>query len=212
MSDYYQSGYGPQGGGPQQPYGGQPGWGTDPSASGYGYPAGPAYPSPPAYQQPGPGYQQPGYGPQMPPPSQRPAMWSHLGALLTVILGSGLCCGLGGFLGWVAPLSIRNSARNQHDPYVRHHATQAMNFGFTQAIVAFLGVVLFFVSGLTFDALADEGQKAGDGVAVPILTVMGIMGAYAISGMVCAIIGAVKANSGELWTYPRLIAWPMARA
>ncbi|KPC62091.1 DUF4870 domain-containing protein [Streptomyces chattanoogensis] len=200
MSDYHQPGYGPQ-----QPYGAQPGWGTGPSAGGYGYP-GAGYPAGPAYQQPAPGY-----GPQMPSPSKGPAMWTHLGALLTVIVGSLLCCGLGGFTGWVAPLSIRNSARNQHDPFVRHHATQAMNFGFTQAIVAVLGVILWFASGFTFEALADEGQKAGDGIAVPLLTVMGIMGAYFISGLVCAIIATVKANHGELWSYPRLIAWPMAK-
>ncbi|MFJ9414882.1 DUF4870 domain-containing protein [Streptomyces sp. NPDC101227] len=191
MSDYYQSGYGPHATGPQQPYGQQPS---------YGYP-------------PGPGYQQPvaGYGPQQPAPPTGPAMWAHLGALLTVTVGSGLCCGLGGFLGWVAPLSIRNNVRHQQNPYVRHHATQAMNFGFTQAIVAVLGVVLYFGSAFIFAAAANDAQREGPGLAVPVLTVMGIMVAYALAGMVCAIIGTVKANSGELWTYPRLIAWPMAK-
>ncbi|MFJ9851496.1 DUF4870 domain-containing protein [Streptomyces sp. NPDC101150] len=186
MSDYYQPGYGPQ-----QPYGQQPS---------YGYP-------------PGPGYQQPvaGYGPQQPAPPTGPAMWAHLGALLTVTVGSGLCCGLGGFLGWIAPLSIRNNVRHQQNPYVRHHATQAMNFGFTQAIVAVLGVVLYFGSAFIFAAAANDAQREGPGLAVPVLTVMGIMVAYALAGMVCAIIGTVKANSGELWTYPRLIAWPMAK-
>ncbi|KIZ13310.1 DUF4870 domain-containing protein [Streptomyces natalensis] len=206
MSDYHQPGYGPYPGGPQQPYGAQPGWG-DPSAGGYGYQAPvPGYPAGPAYQQPGPGYD-----PQMSPPSKGPAMWAHLGALLTVVVGSGLCCGLGGFLGWVAPLSIRSSAKNQHDPYVRHHATQAMNFGFTQAIVVFFGVGLWFASGFTFEALSGGEKANNDGIAVPLLTVMGIMAAYAISGMVCAIIGTVKANSGQLWTYPRLIAFPMVK-
>ncbi|MFG2139237.1 DUF4870 domain-containing protein [Streptomyces sp. NPDC048650] len=207
MSDYHQPGYGPHTGGPQQPYGAQPTWGgPDPAAGGsYGYPPGPGYPVDPLYQQPGYG------GPQPPAPSTSPAMWTHLGALLTVVVGSGMCCGLGGFLGWVAPLSIRNGARHRHDLYVRHHATQAMNFGFTQAIVAGLGLVLYVGSTLIFAAAANPAQRDGPGVAVPVLTVMGIMAAYAIAGMVCAVIGTVKANSGELWTYPRLIAWPMAK-
>ena len=207
MSDYHQPGYGPHTGGPQQPYGAQPTWGgRGPAAGGaYGYPPGPGYPVDHLYPQPGYG------GPQQAPPSTGPAMWAHLGALLTVVVGSGMCCGLGGFLGWVAPMSLRNSARHRHDPYVRHHATQAMNFGFTQAIVAALGLVLYVGSTLIFTAAANDAQREGPGLAVPVLTVMGIMAAYAITGMVCAVIGTVKANSGELWTYPQLIAWPMVK-
>lgn len=200
MSDYHQSGYGNHPGGPQQPYGAQPGWNPGVPPGGYGYPAGTGYPA------------GPGYGSQ--PPASSPtgtALWAHVGALLTVTLGSLLCCGLGAFLGWIAPLSIRSSDRNKHDPYIRHHATQAMNFGFTQAIVAFIGAVLYVGSGIIFEVAANDIQRAGSGVAVPLLTVIGIMAAYAISGIVCAIIGATKAKNGELWTYPRLIAWPMSK-
>ncbi|MGG7573043.1 DUF4870 domain-containing protein [Streptomyces sirii] len=235
MSDYHQPGYGPHSGGPQQPYG-SPGWpnGAAPGG-GYGYPSdpghqqpdpgyqqpGPGYPQPgPGYQQPGPAYQQPvpgygptpGYGTQPPPsPSTSPAMWSHLGALLTVTAGSMVCCGLGAFVGWILPMSIRANERHKHDPYVRHHATQAVNFGITQAVMAALGTVLYFASAFIFAAAADETQRNSSGLAVPLLTVLGMMAAYSISGMVCAIIATVKATRGELWTYPRLIAWPVSK-
>ncbi|MGP8300914.1 DUF4870 domain-containing protein [Streptomyces inhibens] len=198
MSDYHQPGYGPYTGGPQQPYGPpQQGWqqATPPvdhgNAYGYGY-----------------GYT---YGTPPPAPSTSAAMWSHLGALLTITAGTAMCCGLGAFLGWIFPMSIRGNERHRHDPYVRHHATQALNFGITQAVMAALGVLLYFVSAVIFATAATETQRNGAGLAVPLLTVIGIMAAYGIAGMVCAVIGTVKATRGELWTYPRLIAWPLSK-
>ncbi|MFF2812080.1 DUF4870 domain-containing protein [Streptomyces sp. NPDC058000] len=190
MSDHHQPGYGPPGW--QQPTPPPAGYGY-PSAPGYGYPTGP------------------GYGAQPPSPSTTPAMWAHLGALLTITAGS-MLCGLGGFLGWIGPLSIRSNARHKHDPYVRHHATQALNLGITQAIVATLGLILYFGSAIIFAAADDSGRAdAPPGLAVPLVTVMVVMVAYAISGMVCALIGTIKATKGELWSYPRLIAWPLSK-
>ncbi|SEC13347.1 Uncharacterized conserved protein, Tic20 family [Streptomyces sp. 2224.1] len=222
MSDYHQPGYGPPAGGPQQPYGApQQGYGTpqDPYGTpqqGYGAPqqgwhGGPgSYGYPGAQQQP-PG---PGYGPGTPPPapSTGPAMWAHLGTLLTVTVGSTMCCGLGALLGWIFPLSVRSNDRHKHDPYVRHHATQAMNFGITQAVMAALGTVLYFSSAVIFAAASEtDAQRNSSGLAVPLLTVIVIFGGYALAGIVCAVIGTVKANRGELWTYPRLIAWPLSK-
>ncbi|AZS72641.1 DUF4870 domain-containing protein [Streptomyces lydicus] len=198
MSDHYQPGYGPPPGGPQQPYGPpQQGWpgGTPGQPGGYGYPGTP----------------QPGYGTQPPTPSSGPAMWSHLGALLTVTAGTMMCCGLGAFLGWIYPLSLRGNERHKHDPYIRHHATQAVNYGITQAIMAALGLVLYVASALIFAAAATAEQRNSSGLAVPLVTVIVIFGTYALSGVVCAIIGTVKATRGELWTYPRLIAWPLSK-
>ncbi|MEU8786503.1 DUF4870 domain-containing protein [Streptomyces sp. NPDC048637] len=195
MSDHYPPGYGPPAGGPQQPYGTpQQGW-PGGAPGGYGYPGTP----------------QPGYGPQPPAPSSGPAMWSHLGALLTLTAGTMMCCGLGAFLGWVYPLSLRGNERHKHDPYLRHHATQAVNYGITQAIMAALGLVLYVASALVFAAAATEEQRNGSGLAVPLVTVIVIFGTYALSGVVCAVIGTVKATRGELWTYPRLIAWPLSK-
>ncbi|MEU9484252.1 DUF4870 domain-containing protein [Streptomyces decoyicus] len=210
MSDYYQPGYGPPAGGPQQPYGtpphGAPPHGTPQQGApqqgwpggGYGYPGA---------QQPGPGY-----GPQPPAAPTGPAMWAHLGALLTMTAGTMMCCGLGAFLGWIFPLSLRGNDRHKHDPYIRHHATQAVNFGITQAIMAALGVVLYVASAFIFAAAATtDAQRNSSGLAVPLLTVIVIFGSYALSGVICAVIGTVKATRGELWTYPRLIAWPLSK-
>ncbi|WP_405839402.1 DUF4870 domain-containing protein [Streptomyces platensis] len=196
MSDYHQPGYGPPAGGPQQPYGAPPqGWPGAPQPGGYGYPGTP----------------QPGYGPRPPAPSSGPAMWSHLGALLTITAGTMMCCGLGAFLGWIYPLSLRGNDRHQHDPYIRHHATQAVNYGITQAIMAAFGLVLYVASALTFAAVATEEQRNSSGLAVPLITVIAIFAAYALSGVICAVIATVKATRGELWTYPRLIAWPLSK-
>ncbi|MGA5565534.1 DUF4870 domain-containing protein [Streptomyces platensis] len=196
MSDYHQPGYGPPAGGPQQPYGTpQQGWPGAPQPGGYGYP----------------GTQQPGYGPRPPAPSSGPAMWSHLGALLTITAGTMMCCGLGAFLGWIYPLSLRGNDRHQHDPYIRHHATQAVNYGITQAIMAAFGLVLYVASAFTFAAVATEEQRNSSGLAVPLITVIVIFAAYALSGVICAVIATVKATRGELWTYPRLIAWPLSK-
>ncbi|MGX1757013.1 DUF4870 domain-containing protein [Streptomyces lydicus] len=215
MSDYHQPGYGPQAGGPQQPYGApQPGYGTphDPyGASQQSWHGGPGSYGYPGVQQP-PG---PGYGPGAPPPapSTGPAMWAHLGALLTVTVGSTMCCGLGALLGWIFPLSVRGNDRHKHDPYVRHHATQAMNFGITQAVMAALGTVLYFASAFIFAAAAHtDAQRNSSGLAVPLLTVIVIFGGFVLSSIICAIIGTVKASRGELWTYPRLIAWPLGKS
>ncbi|MGW8973099.1 DUF4870 domain-containing protein [Streptomyces platensis] len=195
MSDYHQPGYGPPAGGPQQPYGTpQQGWPGAPQP-GYGYPGTP----------------QPGYGPRPPAPSSGPAMWSHLGALLTITAGTMMCCGLGAFLGWIYPLSLRGNDRHQHDPYIRHHATQAVNYGITQAIMAAFGLVLYVASALTFAAVATEEQRNSSGLAVPLITVIAIFGGYALSGVICAVMATVKATRGELWTYPRLIAWPLSK-
>ncbi|MFE1172160.1 DUF4870 domain-containing protein [Streptomyces sp. NPDC058773] len=212
MSDYHQPGqphYGPPAGGPQQPYGTpQQGWPGAAPGGGYGYPGAPqpGAPQPGAFQAGGHGY-----GTPPPSPSSGPAMWSHLGALLTVTAGSMMCCGLGAFLGWIHPLTLRGNDRHKHDPYIRHHATQAVNYGITQAIMAALGTILYFTSALIFAAAATEEQRNGSGLAVPLITVIVIFGGYALAGVICAVIGTVKATRGELWTYPRLVAWPLSK-
>ncbi|MFJ9412340.1 DUF4870 domain-containing protein [Streptomyces sp. NPDC101393] len=211
MSDYHQPGYGPQAGGPQQPYGAQPGWNNGaPPGGGYGYPSAPGgygYPSDPGYGQ---GYQQ-GYDGRPPANSTGPAMWAHLGALLTITAGSAICCGLGAFLGWIVPMSIRSNDRHKHDPYIRHHATEGMNFGITQAIMSAIGLVLYFASAIIFSVAADSFNSSSGGLAVPLLTVVVLMGVNGLAAIVCAIIGTIKATRGELWTYPRLLAWPMIK-
>lgn len=179
-----------------QPYGPGPGYGA-----GYGpgqYPQGPGW---------GPGYAQP---PR--PSSNNNAMWTHLGALLTITVGSSFCCGLGGILGWIAPMAIRNNQENRHDPLVRHHGTQAMNLGITQAIVVGVGVVLYFFAFLIGISLGDaQDGRVALALPITILVVLGLLAAFSITSFVFAVIGTVKANRGELWSYPKFIAWPMVK-
>ncbi|MER7397479.1 DUF4870 domain-containing protein [Streptomyces sp. NPDC000151] len=195
----------------QQPYDQQQG-----QQPGYGYapPPGPGQQPPyggpggPGPGGPGWGPQPPGYGyPAAPRPSTSPAMWSHLGAVLTVFVGTGVCC-IGMLCGWIAPLAIRNNAQNEHDPYIRHHSAQGMNYGITQAIMAVITGVLYFAVVIGAGLTADSGTgDPGVVFAVPLICFLVLFGAYWITTLVFGIIGTVKANSGEMWSYPKFLAW-----
>ena len=108
-------------------------------------------------------------------------------------------------------MSMRNDSRNKNDPYLRHHTTEALNFGLTQAIMAVIGTVLYFSTMIVYGMVANAAQRASAGLAVPMLTIIVMMGGYALSSVVCSIIATMKANRGEWWTYPRLVAWPMLK-
>lgn len=218
----------PQGGAPGgapgygQPYGAAPGgqqYGGAPGGQQYGAPGGPqygAYVPGVGQQQPygapgtpgGPGWGgQPGYGHPQPRPSTSPAMWAHLGAVLTVFVGTGMCC-IGMVCGWIAPLAIRNNAQNEQDPYVRHHAAQGMNYGITQAIMAVITAVLYFAVAIGAGVTADTGTgDPGMVFLVPLIVYLVLFGAYWITALVFGIIGTVRANSGVMWSYPKLVAW-----
>ncbi|MEV0602630.1 DUF4870 domain-containing protein [Streptomyces sp. NPDC050315] len=201
--------------GQQQPYGQpqgqQPGYGYPGPPPGpgqqapYGGPGGPGVPGPGG---PGWGSQPPGYGYSAPTrPSTGPAMWSHLGAVLTVFVGTGMCC-IGMLCGWIAPMAIRNNAQNEHDPYIRHHSAQGMNYGITQAIMAVITGVLYFAVVITAGVTADSGT--GDPGAVffiPLICYIVLFGAYWITALVFGIIGTVKANNGQMWSYPKFLSW-----
>ncbi|MGI5469542.1 DUF4870 domain-containing protein [Streptomyces sp. CA-132043] len=218
---------------PQQPQGGAPGaapgygqpYGAAPGGPQYGYPqqGGPQYGGGQQYgayvpggeqpQQPygapgGPGWGgQPGYGYAPQRPSTSPAMWAHLGAVLTVFVGTGMCC-IGMLCGWIAPLSIRGNGQNEHDPYIRHHTAQGMNYGITQAIMSVITAVLYFVVVVGGAVTADSGTgDPGAMFFIPLIAYLVIFGAYWITTLVFGIIGTVKANSGQLWSYPTLVAW-----
>ncbi|WP_078888783.1 DUF4870 domain-containing protein [Streptomyces sclerotialus] len=203
----------PQGGAPgaapgygQQPYGAAPGgqpYGA--YVPGAGQPHQP-YGAPGAPGAPGWGGQ-PGYGYAQPRPSSNAAMWAHLGALLTVFVGTGMCC-IGMVCGWIAPLCIRNNGQNGQDPYTRHHATQGMNYGITQAVMAVLTGILYFVVVVGGAVSADSGTgDPGAGFFIPLIIYLVVFGAYWITTLVFGIIGTVKANSGEMWSYPKFVAW-----
>jgi uncharacterized Tic20 family protein len=202
---------GAQGAGPQPPYPGVPG--QPPYAGWQGQPGHPGQPPYPG--QPGPGWQpypgQPGPGWQPYPPQKSPtsvAMWAHLGALLTLTVGGTVCC-IGPLLGWIAPVVIRNESQNRHDPFIRHHATQALNHAITQAIAMVLAVLLY-IGVIASSAFADSSQSGWVAPVVVGSLLLALIG-YGIAGFVFAIIGTTKANGGQWWSYPKMFAIPFVK-
>lgn len=184
-----------------------------------GPPQGQAPPQPHAMPSPPPPFPPPapppygyGHGPlPYPPPPLRPpttpAMWAHLGALLTVVAGSSMCC-IGWALAWVTPLVIRSNERNKHDPFIRHHAAQGINYGITAAIVGLLGIVGY---GGGFGALAL--YEHGGPVWLPFAAfgLMALAALHLLTGVIFCIIGSTKANGGQWWSYPKFFALPFVR-
>jgi uncharacterized Tic20 family protein len=90
--------------------------------------------------------------------------------------------------GFVLPLIFRY-AETGRNPYVRHHATEALNFNLT-FLIAWLVVWPVTVVVLVLD---------GGGTAAALFT---LSAAIWIAGAVFAIVGAVKASHGESYRYP----------
>ncbi|MFE1166871.1 DUF4870 domain-containing protein [Nocardiopsis sp. NPDC058789] len=166
-------GYPQQGGvpgGPPVPYNGpQSGGYPPPPQGGYqqpgGYPQGGYQQSggyPPPHGGPYGGYQQPGaqgYGAYVPTPEERSsAKLAHIG---------------GGFLGWILPLIVYISKKDE-SPYVRDQAARALSFqlvmliGYmiswvlTIVLIGFLGliglVIFSIVSGFRAASAVDRGE------------------------------------------------------
>lgn len=174
------------------PYGGEPYYGRAPGAyqpyapypSGYAYPSPPGQPYPYGYP-PGPGY------PMAHPPGQAPLsdsdarLWStmsHAGMVL---------------FGLLAPL-ILWAVLKDRSPFVRQNAAAALNFVILMAIVQ-AGCGLLLGVGAALAVVM---------VGFPILIFAGL--AMAASGVlitVFGIIGAVRANRGEVYRYPFNVSW-----
>jgi uncharacterized Tic20 family protein len=135
-------------------------------------------------------------------------MWAHLGALLTVVAGTSMCC-VGWALGWITPLFIRSSQQNKHDPFIQHHAAQGINYGITTAIMAVLGIVGYF-GGLAGLATIDEGGPVW--LPIAAFCLLALAGLHTLIGLIFCIIGSTKANSGQWWSYPRFFALPFVRS
>jgi uncharacterized Tic20 family protein len=116
----------------------------------------------------------------VPPPASRGAVspddrtWGTMAHVASII---------GMFVGGLAilgPLVIWLLKKNE-SAYVAHHGREALNF---QITVLIAGVVLFALGFLTC------------GLSWFLLAALGVV------NIVFSIIGAVKANEGERWTYP----------
>jgi len=83
-----------------------------------------------------------------------------------------------GLLGWIGPLIIYMTS-NDKGPYVRYHATEALNFHLTMLIGSLISGVLMFV-------------------CVGFITIFIVLG----MSIVYSIMGAQAANRGEWYRYP----------
>ncbi|MDA7518059.1 DUF4870 domain-containing protein [Akkermansiaceae bacterium] len=112
-----------------------------------------------------------------PPKNERDlAMWCHLTPLIAGLVGFG-------FLGFIAPLVIMNSA-NRPSAFVTHHAKDSLNFQLSMLIYsAVILVVGFATCGL------------GILLYVPLLIV----------GLIFEIIASIAASKGEIYLYPLTI-------
>jgi uncharacterized protein len=102
------------------------------------------------------------------------AMWCHLGVLLIGVLS----CGALTLLAWIVPLVIMNG-KGRESAFVRHHASQALNFYIEMLIAGIVAFVLLFVL-IGF-------------VLLPLLIIW---------NLVFLIVASVQASNGEWYRIP----------
>ncbi|MGE5132860.1 MAG: DUF4870 domain-containing protein [Gemmatimonadota bacterium] len=123
-----------------------------------------------------------GYGPRGASDDQ---MWALLAYLLALIAAI------------IAPLVIYLVKMNE-SRYVRFHAAQALNLSITGIIYAIALVIIAIPLALVTHGLG------------LILIVLGFI-ALGVAHLVYIIMGAVRANQGQLFRIPTFLCFPMVR-
>ncbi len=103
------------------------------------------------------------------------AVLAHLSALIAAVLSAGSLSILGPLIIW--------AVYKDRSPLVRQSAAGAFNFNLSVWALFIAGWICFFTI-----------------VLIPVALILWL--AAVIVGLVCHILGAVKANNGELYTYP----------
>ena len=114
-----------------------------------------------------PAYGQPAQAPVSPSDARMWSMFGHLGGIL---------------FGFVPSLVIYLIYKDR-DPFIRRHATQALNFQIIMAIALFVSWILTSTVVLAI-------------IGIPLMLAVGI------AVLVFSIIAAMAANKGEEYTYP----------
>ena len=115
------------------------------------------------------------------------------------------------FGGFLVPLIIFLTA-DKRDRYLRHHASEGLNFQITVMIASFGALAVFFVAMVA--GMASLGAGEGGGVAAffggfAVLWV-GIL-VISFGSLILSIVGAIRASQGVWWRYPvclRLVRGP----
>ena len=121
-----------------------------------------------------------------PPPSEPPPVSSQGSGISpdertwgTMAHVSSIIAMFVGGLAVLGPLLVWLLKKNE-SAYIAHHAREALNFQITMFIAAAISAVLICAGGL----------------GLLLLVVVGV------ANLVLSIIGALKANEGQRWTYP----------
>lgn len=117
-----------------------------------------------------PGTVTPPSDPQFPTLASNARLWSVL-CHLSYFFGFAL-------LSFIFPMTVYLVMRTD-DPYVTHHAREALNFH--------LSILIYFICCIPLCFLV---------IGFPL------MGAVAVTGIVCSIVAAVKASKGTYYQYP----------
>lgn len=123
-----------------------------------------------------------GYGPRGPSDDQ---MWALLAYILALVAAI------------IAPLVIYLVKMNE-SRYVRYHAAQALNLSLTALIYSIALVVIAIPLALL---------THGIGIILIVLAFI----ALGIAHLVYIIMGAVKANQGQLFQIPAFLCFPMVK-
>ena len=132
-----------------------------------------------------------GWGPPAPPPADNSSTLGVLAHLGTFV---------GGF---VVPLIIRQT-EGKKNRFVKHHATEALNFAITHGIVALL-LVGFYVVGIVASVLgtATTRNPAGFGAFFGVVVIVFVvLIAVSITAVVFTVVAAVQAGQRRYWRYP----------
>ncbi len=124
------------------------------------------------------------WGPAAPAPSANDSgrnmvMLSHLSAF---------------FGGWILALVIRQT-EGKKNTFVKHHATEALNF----QITFFIPYLICVIGLVTTSQFLAHGHSTNIGVFLTFLLLAFVL---FVGHAVLAIIGCIKASRGEWWRYP----------
>lgn len=138
------------------------------------------------------------WGPYAPPP-QSP---EESGQALSVLCHLGTVAG-----GVILPLVVYLT-EGRKNPFVRHHAREALNFQLTFLMVWLAGMALLFASfALSFALVAaSDSSLPGFFFPFPVLFLVWF-GAIGVS-----VMGAVRASQRQWWRYPVAIRFVKADA